>query len=218
CTQRQHPTHAIKKKPLSEQKQSLHKQFEQMNISKGVIQDRPLNMVSAHKDVTALWKHIVDHKAEGMIAKNTESRYYNGKDHREWYKVKNWRQLEGFLTFYNPTNGYYTIQVYDKEKVKSVGTCKHGLKRGAGDTLVSLCTGNGDMKHDGHALPPAICACITTLRLQNNELCVTLCETIVTQSNASACTVVKLRIDMAIRPHTVDISRSEEISPARKRP
>lgn len=207
----QHSSHALKEKPLSERKQALHELFEQMNISKGVIQDRPLNMVSAHKDVTALWKHIVDHKAEGMIAKNTESRYYNGKDHRDWYKVKNWRQLEGFLTFYNPTNGYYTIQVYDNEKVKSVGTCKHGLKRGDEDTLRSLFTGKGDKKQDGYALPPAICARINTLDLYKNELREPQFETILTESNASDCTVEKLRIDMAMLPDTVDIKHSDKI-------
>src|SRR5699024_9252633 len=129
----------------------------------------------------------------------------------DYYKVKNRLKLEVFHTFYNPTNGYYTIQVYDNEKVKSVGTCKHGVKRGDEGTLRSLFTGKGDKKQDGYALPPAICARTNTLGLAKNELREPRCETILTEPNASDCTVEKLRIDMAMLPETVDIKHSDKI-------
>lgn len=145
-----------------------------------------------------------------MIAKRKKSIYQVGKQHHDWYKVKNWRQIDGFLTFYNMDNGYFTVQVYDHGEERSVGKCKHGLSVEEEDTLTSLFRAKGKKQQDGYTLPPAICARINTLDLYKNELREPNFAGLMPQHNAKECTRRKLQLDMAILPRTVDIKNTDK--------
>lgn len=207
----QQTSHSLKSKPFSKRKQALLGLFEQMNVSGAIDQNRPLNYVSSHQDAETLWNSIVDNKSEGMVAKNTESHYYNDKRHHDWYKIKNWRQMEGFLTFYNLENGYFTVNVYENDDIKSVGKCKHGLSKQNEDTLQSLFTTNGYKQRGGYALPPAICVRINTLDLYKDELREPNFASILAQHHVTDCTARQLQLDMAMLPSTVDIKNTDKI-------
>lgn len=70
-----------------------------------------LHHISSSDNAEALWQDIFAHKGEGMIAKRKDSRYQPGKKHHDWFKVKNWRTIKAFLTFYEPNNDYFTVCV-----------------------------------------------------------------------------------------------------------
>src|SRR5699024_5373169 len=111
-----------------------------------------------------------DYKAEGIIAKRNHSTYRPGKKHRDWYKVKNWRQIDAFLHFYDVENDYFSVHVYDNHAIRTVGKCKHGLSAEEKDALTTLFTTEGDKTHGGYILPPAVCVRINTLDLYKQEL------------------------------------------------
>lgn len=85
--------------------------------------------ITAHQDLTALWKTAFDYKAEGIVAKRKGSRYIPGKGHSDWYKQKNWRPLKGILTVYDTSNDYFQIDVIADGTPHTIGSCKHGLKQ-----------------------------------------------------------------------------------------
>src|SRR5690625_5414095 len=62
-----------------------------------------------------LQKLIFDQKAEGLIAKRKKSTYQSGKEHHSWFKIKNWRHINGILHAYNVANDYFSISVRSEE-------------------------------------------------------------------------------------------------------
>ncbi|HLQ71165.1 MAG TPA: non-homologous end-joining DNA ligase, partial [Bacillota bacterium] len=166
----QHQATSLKTSPFSERKEFLQDLFTVMGLAGGSNINRPLGFIPAHTSPDELWKTVTENKAEGMIAKRKESIYHTGKQHHDWFKIKNWRQVEGFLTFYHVDNGYYTVHVYKDGDMRSVGKCRHGLSNEEEETLKALFTTKGTKQKDGYMLPPAVCARINTLDLYKNEL------------------------------------------------
>src|SRR5699024_3919856 len=133
----------LNNKPFSERKKLLRTFFTTMEHPMEVDQNKVISYVPAHMDPKRIWNIVTENKAEGVIAKRSESMYHAEKKHRDWYKVKNWRQMDGFLTFYDVDNGYYTVHVYKNGTIHPAGKCKHGLDAEEKETLKTLFTTKG---------------------------------------------------------------------------
>lgn len=173
--------------------------------------DSRMRLIHAYERAEQLWSIIGDYKGEGMVAKRKKSVYDAGKKHHDWFKIKNWRTIQAFITEMNPENGYFTVGVYEQDKVKHIGTCKHGLDQEEMHTLTQLFRTKGDKQENGYSLPPAICASIYTLDLYKEELREPEWNRLLLSSTPSECTTEKLTLDMAMIPSEIELTNTAKV-------
>lgn len=154
---------------------------------------------------------VFSHKGEGIIAKRKNSEYQPGKRHQDWYKIKNWRRITGFLTFYDPKNDYFTVNVYEQDEVIEIGKCRHGLEKEAFAALKKMFTENGEKQANGYNLPPAICSAIHTLDLYKSELREPEFARLLPELSPEDCTMEQLRLDMAMLPERVELTNTAKV-------
>lgn len=170
-----------------------------------------IGFIEAYDDAETLGGIVFDFQAEGMVAKRKESIYHHGKGHHDWFKIKNWRTIHGFLTHYNPENAYFTVCIYEGEHIKLIGKCKHGLDSEAFQTLKKLFTTKGKKQDGGYTLPPAICASIHTLGFYKAQLREPEFVSLLPNVRAEDCTIEQLNIDINMFPNTVQLSNTEKL-------
>ncbi len=86
---------------------SSRKQALQELVNLFVDQAGAIQFVDYSLDPTALMDSVVLHQGEGIIAKRSASTYKTGKQHHDWYKIKNWRTITAVLTAYDKENDYF---------------------------------------------------------------------------------------------------------------
>ncbi|WP_156290180.1 DNA ligase D [Oceanobacillus salinisoli] len=190
---------------FTERKQSLKELFEKLP------RNHRINMVSSYEKPDELWKIIFDYKGEGMIAKKRNSKYIAGRSHRDWFKIKNWRTIRGFLTHYDHQNGYYSFNVFHNGEIHEVGKCKHGLDDESSGTLKQLFLTKGEKTSQGYTLPPAICAQVHTLDLYKEELREPEFVSLLPKISADTCSMANLQIDLAMIPERVGVSKTDKL-------
>ncbi|MGP4063774.1 DNA ligase D [Oceanobacillus sp. M65] len=195
---------SIEKEPLMKRKETLATVFQQIGKT------NTLSFVPAHSNPKQLWDILFDHKGEGLIAKRKNSTYQVGKSHRDWYKIKNWRKLHGFLTTYDSQNNYFSIGIYQEDDVTEIGKCAHGLRETDFRTLKELFLTNGEKRGAFYHLPPAICAQIHSLDLYKNELREPAFASLLPHEQPSAMTRKRLKLDMAMLPETIELTNTDK--------
>ena len=172
--------------------------------------DKQIVLVTAHKNPDTLWDIIFEHKGEGIIAKRKKSAYSTGKKHHDWFKVKNWRTIQGFLTSFDMDNAYFTVCVYEDDVVKEIGKCKHGLDEEAIRSLKQIFLTKGQKRGKNYLLPPAICAAIHTLDLHKGELREPSFAGLLPDVTPNECTVERLNLAMAMIPPRIDLTNTSK--------
>ncbi|WP_188454660.1 DNA ligase D [Virgibacillus oceani] len=206
-----HSDKVIYNKPFDTRKKTLFDFFQTLNIGFNLSSLKRICYVPYYEDPNELWKIIFIYKAEGMIAKRKNSVYRPGKNHNDWFKIKNWRPIHGILTFYDTQNDYFTVKVYDENNIMEIGKCKHGLDSEAFQTLKQVFYDNGTKQVDGYTLPPAICAKIHTLDLHKHELREPEFAGLKPNLAAPECTSSKLRLDMAMLPKDIELTNTDKV-------
>lgn len=196
---------SLHQQSFQDRKKVLHEMFMTTQLESSV------QLVQAYHDPEQLWEAIYAHKGEGMITKRKTSEYIEGKNHRDWFKVKNWRTIQGFLTHMNPENDYFTIGVYDQGTIKVIGKCKHGLDRETFDTLYQFFLTKGTKQGNSYMLPPAICASIHTLDLFKDELREPVFKQLLPNVTPADCTMKQLKLDMAMLPPSIDLTNTDKV-------
>ncbi|MFD1361587.1 DNA ligase D [Lentibacillus salinarum] len=170
-----------------------------------------MHYVDFSEDADALWATIFDHKGEGMVAKRKDSRYQSEKQHHDWFKIKNWRTIQGFLTCYDPKNDYFTVSIYRDSEVWELGRCKNRLDEASFTALRDLFLAKGTKEKDVYHLPPAICAEIHTLDLLSGELREPEFSQLVPEKAADACTWRQLQLDLAMLPESIGVTNTDKM-------
>ena len=199
----------LTKNPFDKRKESLSAFFDKAEIRRDMW--NRIGYVESFQNPNELWKLIFDHKGEGMIAKRKKSTYGTGKKHRDWYKIKNWRLIHGFLTAYDSKNDYFDVQVFDDNRLHSVGKCKHGIDGEDFQTVKTLFLKNGEKKGVNYYLPPAVCAEIHTLDIYQNELREPEFRRIAPEIKADECTSERLQLDLAMLPDSIDFANTDKL-------
>lgn len=199
---------------LINKEEQIHKSLEMRKkelkrIFESIEHDR-IRFVPAYENANQLKQHIFEYLGEGIIAKRKQSTYKSGKSHRDWFKVKNWRTIQAFLTAYDPENGYFTAEVYDGKETKPIGKCKHGFQAEEEQTVKQLFISNGEKSGNMYHLPPAICVRIHTLGVSEGEMREPEFAGIMPQLKPADCTLEKLQLDLAMLPTDIDISNTEK--------
>ncbi|MGY0694717.1 DNA ligase D [Virgibacillus sp. FSP13] len=201
----------LKQESFQQRKSTLWNLFADGNLNADISLRNRLCYVPYYENPHELWNIIFTHKGEGIIAKRKNSVYGNGKQHNDWFKVKNWRSIQCFLTFFDTKNDYFTANVYDGPDIIEIGKCKHGIDSESLGTLKQLFSTRGKRLEGGFALPPAICARIHTLDLLKNELREPEFAELLVHTPAPECTIDKLRLDMAMLPVELELTNTDKV-------
>lgn len=191
----------LRQNKLSTRKEILHELLEPIS-DKSV-----LKYVEVFTSIAEIKKVVSESKSEGIIAKRKDSSYQKGKNN-DWFKIKNWRVIQGVLTAYNPSNGYFAVNVLDNDKLINIGSCKHGLPRDTAETLHKLFKDQGKLVKGSYHLPPAITSTINTLDLYDSELREPNFKSINPNTSYTECTLDKLQLDMAQLP--IEVSNTDK--------
>ena len=190
-------------------KNKLHTLFASIKSEQ---KEHPLHYVFPYEHPDDLWRELFVHKGEGIIAKRRKSKYLFAKQHHDWFKIKNWRTIHGIVTAYHPTNGYFSIQVYDAEgKLKNIGKCKHQLEAQAKQTLTELFLTNGTYNENYYTLPPAICTTIHTLDLYEEELREPEFVELLPHDDATNYTADRVQLEQAMLPDDIDYVKLDKL-------
>lgn len=192
-------------KSLSSRKKLLKKQFMTAKLDERIL------LINPYENDTELWQIIYEYKGEGMIAKKKNSIYFEGKKHRDWLKIKNWRTIRGFLTQIDMENGYFTVAVYNQKTIKVIGKCKHGLDDETMNTLKQIFITKGEKLKNSYILPPAICASINTLDLYKGELREPAFKQLLPHITPAECTTEQLNIDIAMIPPQIELTNTNKV-------
>lgn len=170
-----------------------------------------LRYVPYYEQMATIWELVFLHKGEGIVAKRKNGQYQKGEQHHDWFKVKNWCTIHGFLTAYNTNNDYFTVSVYDQKVVRPIGKCKHGLNQETKNTLKQVFLTEGKKQGSEYSLPPAICVQIHTLDLHGDELREPEFSQLLPKLTPDKCTYQNLRIDLAMLPPTVERTNVDKL-------
>ncbi|WP_130860047.1 DNA ligase D [Gracilibacillus phocaeensis] len=168
-----------------------------------------LSYVATFTSMTEVQKVVFASQSEGTIAKRKKSMYQRGKDHHDWFKIKNWREIQGIVTAYNPSNDYFTVKVRDNDQFIDIGTCKRGPEDSI-RMVQAFFKEKGELENGIYQLPPAITGNIHTLDLYGGELREPHFKQIDPSVSNEDCTWNKLRLDMAQLPASIDITNVEK--------
>ncbi|MBR7798114.1 DNA ligase D [Agaribacter marinus] len=171
-----------------------------------------IQFVNAYPNAELLLERVFTNKGEGIIAKRKRSTYKAGKNHQDWFKIKNWRTLHGFLTAFDMRNNYFSVAVFQEDTIVDIGKCKHGLDEEALHTLKDLFIHKGS-KQTGSVftLPPAICAAIHSLDLYDGELREPEFTKLQPDVHAKDLTVDRLHLDMAMLPENIELTNTTKL-------
>lgn len=174
--------------------------------------NQAIRLIPSYTDAEKIRSLVFDYKGEGIVAKRLNSLYHPGKDHHDWFKIKNWRTIQGIVTSFDPKNGYFTIEASTDSGFQMVGKCKNSLDNQALKILHNFFMNQGKRQSDGRfILPPAICVQIYTLDLHDGELREPMFVQILENEIVGDCTIEKINLDCALLPPTVDITNSHKI-------
>lgn len=198
---------SLMNKSFNDRKKQLLALFELAKFDRQISRLNRLCFIPSYEVANELWSEIFKNKGEGLVAKRTSSLYSSGKHHKDWFKIKNWRTLDGILTNLDTKNDYFTVNVYDNEQLIEVGKCKHGVDSSELSTLRELFVSKGTKHGSGYTLPPAICAEINTLDFVKHEIREPSINRILVNASATDCTIEKLKLDMAMVPEIIEPSK-----------
>jgi len=133
--------------------------------------DQRLQFVSAYEDFNELWEKVVLYDGEGIIAKDKNSLWEEGKRSLQWLKYKNWKYVSCFITSFEKTNGYFYLGVYKEKEILPIGQVLFGFKPEEKDALKQTIKQNM-VREDAQFIyvNPAICLEVKYLELYNNQL------------------------------------------------
>src|SRR5690625_1588533 len=172
---------------------------------------QPIAMIEAHDNADVLQEIVFNHKGEGIIAKRKSSPYREGKSHQDWFKVKNWRTIYGFLTHSNTKNGHFTVHVYDDTDMIEVCKGKHARTQESASTVKEVFVSKGERQGESYPLPPAISAAVSTLDLYKNELREPEFSKLLPEASPQDLTIGKLQLDMATLRKKIEPTNTDKL-------
>ncbi|GGP10703.1 DNA ligase D [Oceanobacillus neutriphilus] len=167
-----------------------------------------LKYVEVFTSIEEIQKVVSASKCEGIIAKRKDSTYQKGKKHHDWFKIKNWSVIQGILTEYDPSNGYFLVNVLDNNNLIKIGKCKNGLSKDSAETVQKLFRTQGNLIKGVYHLPPAITSSINTLDLFEKELREPNFKRIAPDTSYTECTLDNLQLNMAQLP--IEVSNTNK--------
>lgn len=159
--------------PFKKRKDKLMELFHSLEFELLANPSNPqlLQPVTAYEDFMEIWEKVVLFDGEGIVAKNGQSPWEEGKRSLQWLKYKNWKYVDCFVTSYDKTNGYFFVSVYNGNEIYPIGQVLFGFKPEEKQALGQIIKQN--MKSSDQQIiyvEPAICLEVKYLELYENQL------------------------------------------------
>ncbi|MDC3416818.1 DNA ligase D [Aquibacillus salsiterrae] len=197
--------------PYQQRKNKLKETFCALHLDLTISWYHRLGFVAEDSKADEIWQTLFDHLGEGIVAKRLDSNYTEGKTHGDWFKIKNWRVISGILTSYHQENGYFSVAVYGKDKLVTVGKFKHGLEGEALTTIKQLLHTKGIKSGNTIHLPPAICVDIHCLGFSEGEFREPQFKQFRFDLEPEACTVKLVKDSLSQFPATITLTKQAKI-------
>ncbi|SDK16819.1 DNA ligase D [Sediminibacillus albus] len=201
----------LQKYKYDDRKQQLHHLFDLLHLNSPIDWQKRLAYVERFTDWKRLWKKISEQNGEGIIAKRSDSPYSEGKSHRDWLKIKNWRTISAFITAYDLQNGYFEIAVYQDGQQIPVGKFKHGLEGEQLAIVKRLITAKGNKEGNVYFLPPAICVDIHCLDVKDGELREPVFHRFRVDLKPEQCTWQQAKQSLAMLPQSIHLTNQQKV-------
>ncbi|QDP42244.1 DNA ligase D [Radiobacillus deserti] len=196
---------------FSQRKQKLEVFFQSILPTPTVLWGERIGYVNTFSDPSHLWFLVTEEKGEGIVAKRLTSTYIEGKSHRDWFKIKNWRTIRGFITGYDQKNGYFTLSVYKNDVIHPLGKFKHGIPDTELATLKQFVSKNGTKKGDRWHLAPAICCEVHCLGVKDDDLREPEFHQFRLDITPEECTLQTIAENLAMFPEDLDLTKKDKM-------
>ena len=164
---------SFKKIPYIKRKERLQDLFNEAGLQTAVslANNQLLQLVEASSDFQTLWRKVISHDGEGIVCKQKESIWEEGKRSDQWLKYKNWKYVTCFVTAYDKKNSYFEVSVYHHHDIFRIGQVLFGFKPEEKQALKQIILEN-KQKEDQHVIfvHPAICLEVKYLEVYEKEL------------------------------------------------
>lgn len=131
-----------------------------------------IQLIESYVDLDKAINKVILLDGEGIVAKEIQSTWQEGKRSTSWIKVKNWRAVSCFITALNKENGYVSLAVYKGNEITKIGSVKNGLSAHDKSILHELIKQNASEEDEQFFyIHPSICIEVQFLHVyEENEL------------------------------------------------
>ncbi|WP_194840916.1 DNA ligase D [Filobacillus milosensis] len=173
---------------------------------------RPVNIVQQFKSINEISKVVNLHQSEGIVAKQTTSKYVEGKRTNEWVKVKNYRIIPGIITGWDANNKYFKLSYYKEDELLTLGKVKNGFPTHEKNTLSTFIQENGEkFNRTTWSVPPSACIDINCLDAHEAELREPSFHHFRFDLEPDHCTNIIIQEGLAQLPPEIEISKADKL-------
>jgi bifunctional non-homologous end joining protein LigD len=156
-----------------DRRKKLQSLFENLNLPLTPDNGNPklLQLIPSESDLNRLWERIVIFDGEGIVAKQNNSKWEEGKRTGTWIKAKNWKYVSCFVTAYEKSNGYFYLSVFKESKIHQIGLVIFGFKPEEKNALHQIIKQNKtDEDNQFIYVEPGICLDVKYLEIYEGQL------------------------------------------------
>lgn len=130
-----------------------------------------IQMLPYYKNFAEVWEKVTLYDGEGIVAKQQNNRWEDGKRTSLWVKYKNWKYATCFITSYEKSNGYFYVGVYRNQTIIPIGQFIFGIKPDEKKALAQIIKENkADEDNQYIYVEPAICVEIKYLEIYEEQM------------------------------------------------
>lgn len=171
-----------------------------------------IQLIESYVDLDKAINKVILLDGEGIVAKEIQSTWQEGKRSTSWIKVKNWRAVSCFITALNKENGYVSLAVYKGTEITKIGSVKNGLSAHDKSILHELIKQNASEEDEQFFyIHPSICIEVQFLHVyEENELREPQFSQWLLQTSPNECTWEKFVISQFTFPDSIQISSRDK--------
>ncbi|WP_313799820.1 DNA ligase D [Cytobacillus sp.] len=164
---------AIVNEPYLSRKAQLLAFFEQCDLPLQPDEKsaRLMQMLPFYNSFPEIWEKVTLYDGEGIVAKQQNNKWEEGKRTSLWMKYKNWKFATCFVTSYEKSNGYFYTGVYKNDTIIPIGQFIFGIKPDEKKALTQIIKENKTAEDNQFIyVEPAICIEIKYLEIYDAQM------------------------------------------------
>lgn len=163
------------------------------------------------RDAPALKETVKNFNSEGIVAKQTDSKWEAGKRVETWIKVKNWKTAACFITAYDAKNGYFDAAVFKDGGIFPIGQFLFSMNPGEKQILAEAVRKNAANDENGvYTIDPSICVELFYLEWDGANLREPHFHRFRFDLSPDACTFEDFRLRNAAIPEEVEVTHPDK--------
>ncbi|GEL77114.1 DNA ligase D [Tenuibacillus multivorans] len=201
---------SMAKKDFKDRRKQLESLFNHLNASDFQFSEQ-INLVESFNNLSDIQDVVDLHQGEGIVVKQENSTYQEGKRTKEWLKIKNYRIVSGVITGWNTDNDYFDVEILDENELVHLGKVKNGFPDYGKNTLTTFIQQNGQ-KINGFSweVEPSVCIDINCLNAKDGDIREPSFHQFRFDLDPDECTKEQVDIGLAQLPKEIEISKPDK--------